>query len=98
MREHCNGAIMLRGTVQSAPRPQSLEEQVVEQLPPQDAQAGIAICKRLATEPKSIGSIGIDVFGLPDTEEGRNTAKCRFYKLKVASSALLTLYRRAREA
>jgi len=98
MYEHINGAIALRGALSSAPRPKSLEEQVAEQLPHGDAAAGIAICKRLATEPRSIGSIGVEVFGLPDTDDGRNTAKCRFYRLKVGSSALATLYARAREA
>src|SRR5690606_1022969 len=62
------------------------------------ADAGIAICQRLATEPRSIGTIAAAVLGLPDDEQGRNAAKCRFYRLKVASSALATLYARAREA
>ncbi|HEX5959005.1 MAG TPA: hypothetical protein VFY92_10180 [Hyphomicrobiaceae bacterium] len=96
MSKHSSGAIALTGALSSASRPKSLEDQVVEQLSPADAAAGIAICKRLATEPRSIGSIGIEAFGLPDTDEGRNTAKCRFYTLKVRSSALATLY--AREA
>jgi hypothetical protein len=40
----------------------------------------------------------IEVFDLPDTDEGRNAAKCRFYRMKVRSNALATLYARAREA
>jgi hypothetical protein len=94
MHEHSKGGAY----VVSAPRPKSLEQQVAEQLPQPEAAAGIAICKRLATEPRSIGSIGIEVFDLPDTDEGRNAAKCRFYRMKVRSGALATLYARAREA
>jgi hypothetical protein len=62
------------------------------------AQAGIAICQRLATEAKSIGTIAAAVLGIPDDEQGRHVAKCRFYRMKVASSALASLYARAREA
>jgi hypothetical protein len=82
----------------SSPRPKTLEEQVADQLPPAEAAAAIDICKRLATEPKSIGTIAAAVLGLPDDEQGRHAAKCRFYRLKVASSALASLYARAREA
>jgi hypothetical protein len=82
----------------AAPKPMSIEEQVAEQLGEEQAIAALAICKKLATEARSIGSIGIEVFGLPDTDEGRNTAKCRFYSWKVRSSALDTLYARARAA
>jgi hypothetical protein len=46
MSEHSNGAVAPPGVLSSAPRPKSLEEQVAEQLPDADAQAGIAICKR----------------------------------------------------
>jgi hypothetical protein len=81
-----------------APRPKTLTEQVAEQLSQEEAQAGIAICQRLATEPKSVGTIAASVLGLPDDEQGRHSAKCRFYRLKVASSALASLYARAREA
>jgi len=98
MHEHTNGAIVQTGTLPTALRPKSLEEQVAEQLTHEAAHAGITICQRLATEPKSIGAIGVDVFGLPDTEEGRHAAKCRFYRLKVASNALAILYARARQA
>ena len=99
MHEPTNGAIVvLPGTSASALRPKSLEEQVAEQLPPADATAGIDICQRLATEPRSIGTIAAAVLGLPDDEQGRHAAKCRFYRLKVGSSALASLYARAREA
>jgi hypothetical protein len=98
LHEHINGAIALPGTLTEARRPKTLEEQVAEQLPQADAEAGIAICQRLATEPKSIGTIAVAVLGLPDDEQGRHAAKCRFYRLKVGSSALASLYARAREA
>lgn len=53
MGGHSDGAIALPGALVGAPRPKSLEEQVAEQLPDADAAAGVAICKRLATEPRS---------------------------------------------
>lgn len=68
MHQHTNGAIVLPATADAAPKAKKLEELIAEQLPHEDAHAGIAICKRLATEPRSIGSIGIEVFGLPDTD------------------------------
>jgi hypothetical protein len=55
-------------------------------------KTGIAICQRLATEPKSIGAIAAAVLGLPDDEQGRHAAKCRFYRLRSRAST------RAREA
>jgi terminase small subunit-like protein len=98
MHEHNNGAIVLSGALPSPPRPKSLEEQVADQLPQEDAHAAVVICQRLATEPRSVGAIGAAVWGLPDNDAGRHAAQCRFYRLKVASPALTRLYAHARES
>jgi hypothetical protein len=91
-------AFTMQEPMNIAPKPMSLEQQVAEQLDAKQAAAGIAICERLAAEPKGVGSIAADVLGFPDDEQGRHAAKCRFYRLKGASSALASLYARAREA